>query len=143
MAVLYGAQMAKLRGPNPSTPAPGFVDGSVRHFVETVTFAAQATADTIEVARLPKGAIPLHVHMLTDTSTGTATIALGVSGATAKYKTAAAYTTTGVWTEMYGTTPATALGVALANEEILFLTIAAAALPASGTLRIHIVYAFN
>jgi hypothetical protein len=143
MAVLYGTQMAKLRGPSPQAPAPGFVDGSVRHFVETVTFASQATSDTIEVARLPKGAVPLHVYMMTDTSTGTATIALGVSGTAAKYKTAAAYTTTNVWTEVYGTTPATALGVALASEEILFLTIATAALPASGTLRIHIVYAFN
>jgi hypothetical protein len=143
MAVLYGTQMAKLRGTNPTVPAPGFVDGTIRHFVETVTFASQATTDTIEVARLPKGAIPLHVYMLTDTSTGSATIALGISGTTAKYKTAAVYTTTNVWTEMYGTTPATALGVALVNEEILFLTIAAAALPASGTLRIHIVYAFN
>jgi len=144
MAVLYGAQMAKLRGPTPSVPGPGFVDGTLRVFTETITFASQTTSDTIEVCRLPKGAIPLSVHIIADTSFGgTATIALGISGSTTKYKTAATFTTTNQWVEVYGTTPTAVLGVATANEEIVFLTIAAAALPASGTARIRFVYAFN
>jgi hypothetical protein len=144
MAVLYGTQMAKLRGPNPSVPAPGFVDGTPRVFVETIAFASQTTSDTIEVCRLPKGAIPSSVHILTDTSFGgTATIALGISGNATKYKTAATFTTTNQWVEVYGTAPAAALGVATASEEIVFLTIAAASLPASGTARIRFVYAFN
>jgi hypothetical protein len=143
MAVLYGAQMAKLRGPTPSVPAPGFVDGTLRVFTETVTFAAQTTSDTIEVCRLPKGAIPLGVHIIADTSFGTATIALGISGNTTKYKTAATFTTTNQWVEVFGTTPVAALGAATAAEEFVFVTIGVASLPASGTARIRFVYAFN
>lgn len=140
MAVLHGQQMTKLRVAPITNPAPGFVDGTVRVFNEEITLASQGTADTIEVARLPKGAIPLYGVLVTTTSLGAAEIAIGVSGSTGKYRAAAAFTTTNTPT-LFGV--AAGVGEALAAEEIVFITTTTAALPASGTLRVMLVYAFN
>lgn len=140
MTVFFGQQMTKLRVDPRTPPAPGFVDGTVRCFVEEVTLAAQTTADTIEVARLPKGAIPLY-GVLSNTVTlgATAQIAIGITGTTGKYRAAAVKTT--VTPEVFGVSAG--LGEALADEEIVFITISVASLAASGTLRVMLVYAFN
>lgn len=138
MATLRGTQMTKLNAGTP--PAPGFVDGSVRVFCEEVTLAGQATSDTIEVARLPKGAIPLCGVIETDTSFGTSTIAVGIAGDTGKYRAAATFTATDTPT-LFGA--AAAVGDALAEEETVFVTIGTAALPGAGTLRVIFFYAFD
>jgi hypothetical protein len=72
-------------------PAPGFVDGGVHVFNEEITLASQPTTDVIEVARLPRGAIPLYGVIETDTSLGTATAAIGIAGTTGKYRAAATF----------------------------------------------------
>lgn len=140
MAVLFGQNMTKLRVVPTTAPAPGFVDGVVRVFSEEVTLAAQATTDTIEVARLPKGAVPLY-GVLSNTVTlgATAQIAIGITGTTGKYRAAAVKTT--VTPEVFGVSAG--LGEALAAEEIVFITISVAALAASGTLRVQMYYTFN
>lgn len=138
MANTRGTQMTKVNAG--TTPAPGFVDGSVRSFVETVTYASQASGDTIEVARLPKGAVVLGGLITTDTSTGTATLSIGISGSAAKYKAAAVFTATDTPT-LFGKTAA--LNVALSAEETVIITIGTAALPASGTLAVTFFYTFN
>jgi len=140
MATLYGQQMTKLRVPPLAVPAPGYVDGTVRCFVEEVTLASQGTTDTIEVARLPKGAVPLYGVLITDTSLGTATVAIGVSGDTGRYRAAAIFTATDT-PSLFG--PGDEAGEALAAEEIVFITIGTAALPASGSLRVMFFYAVN
>jgi|GEM_PF-3479987 len=140
MATLHGQQMTKLRVSPRAVPAPGYVDGTVRCFVETVSLASQGTADTVEVARLPKGAVPLYGVLNSDTSLGTSTLAVGVSGDSGRYRAAATFTATDTPTLF---APADEAGAALAAEEIVFLSIGTAALPASGTLRVMLFYAVN
>lgn len=141
MATLYGAQMAKFRSANP----PDKVNvqdfgGKLRVFNETVTLATQTTSDTIEVAKLPKGAIVLFGVLTATVSLGSSTLAIGVAGTTGKYRAAATFTATDTPT-LFGVTAN--LGTPLAAEEIVFVTIAAASLPASGTLRVQLVYVEN
>lgn len=140
MTVFTGTQMTKLQANPATTPDPGLVDGTVRCFVEDVTLATQTTSDTIEVARLPKGAIPLYGVLSASATLGaTATIAIGITGTTGKYRAAATHTVT--TPTLFGVNAA--LGGALAAEETVFITIAAASLPASGTLRVMFVYAVD
>lgn len=138
MANTRAAQMTKLNAG--TTPAPGFVDGTVRAFTETVTYASQAASDTIEVARLPKGAVVVGIQFCADTSSGTATLSMGTSGSPAKYRAAATFTATDTPT-LVG--KAAALNTALAAEETVILTVGTAALPASGTLQVTVLYNFN
>src|SRR5882757_1590617 len=107
MATTFGTQSAKVLGATKSTPSPGFVHGTVRCLSEQVTYATQAAADIIVIGFIPKGAIFLYATLETDTTTGSATIALSsvtlnaalttATVATAgKYAAAAAYTTVDV-----------------------------------------------
>jgi hypothetical protein len=59
-----------------------------------ITFAAQAAADTIKLMKLPKGVVPLYGILNNDTSTGSATIAIGNATTAGKYRAAAVKTTT-------------------------------------------------
>lgn len=139
MANTLGAQMTKINAGTP--PDPGFVDGGVKVFNEEITLAAQADTDTIEVARLPKGAVPLYGMMTSDTALGgTATVAIGITGTIGKYRAAAIFNSANTW-EQFGL--AAAVGGALTAEETVIITVGAAALPASGTLRVMLFYAFN
>lgn len=139
MANTLGIQMTKLANGTP--PDPGFVDGSVKVFNEKITLAAQAIGDTIEVARLPKGAVPLYGMMVSDTALGAAaTVAIGVSGAAGKYRAAALFNTAETW-EQFGL--AAAAGEALTTEERIVVAVGGATLPAAGTLRVMFFYAFN
>lgn len=140
MAVLFGVQMTKLRVSPVATADPGNVDGTVRVFNERINLATQTTSDTIEVCRLPKGAIPLYGVLQTDTTLGAATIAIGITGTAGKYRAAAAFTATNVPTPFGDTAN---MGEATTAEEIVFITIATASLPASGILRVQFVYAFD
>lgn len=142
MAVLFGAQMTKLRVTPVSTPDPGFVDGTVRSFLEVVTYATQTTSDTIEVARLPRGATLLAARIMTSVTTSTATMAFGITGTTGKYRAAATFTTTDTWEELDVATTAWH-ATNLTAEEIVFITIGTASLPGSGTLLVQFTYAFN
>jgi len=141
MTVFNGTQMAKLNAASAVTPDPGFVDGTVRSFVEEVTLATQTTSDTINIARLPKGAVVLYgVMTASATLGGTATVAIGIAGATGKYRAAATFTTANTPT-FFGV--AAGLSVANASEEEVFITIAAASLPGSGSLKVTIFYTFD
>lgn len=139
MANSYGQQMALLRNNSPQQlPQSADVHGRVRVFNEKVTLAAQASGDTIEVGKLPKGARPLFGILLASATLGaSATIAIGVSGTPAKYRAAAVFTSADTPT-LFGV--ATNNGDALAAEEIVIITVGVAALPGSGTLRVMIFY---
>lgn len=141
MTIFYGAQMAKLRNTVPQDlPAVADVHGRVRCFNEAVTLAAQTTADTIEVAKLPKGARVLYGLLTTTVTLGATTVAIGITGTVGKYRAAAVFTAVDTPT-LFGVTAG--IGTALAAEEIVFLTLAAATLPASGTLRVMIFYTLD
>lgn len=141
MANFFGVQMAKLRNSSPvDYPPAADVHARVRVFNEKVALAAQASGDTIEVAKLPKGA-RVHFGILNSTvSLGSATVAVGVTGTAGKYRAAATFTATDSPT-LFGVTAN--VGEALANEEIVILTIGTASLPGSGTLRVQIFYSLD
>lgn len=138
MAVQNGVQMALLA--SGVQIAPGFMDGNVKVFAERINLASQPTADTIKVARIPQGSIPLGGIALTDTSLGTAQIALGIAGDTGKYRAAAVLTATDA-PELFGVTAGA--GEALTAAEEVFITTTVAALPASGILRVFMFYTWG
>jgi hypothetical protein len=141
MATQYGLQMGRLRNTAPvDLPMAGDVHGRVRCFNEKVTLAAQPTSDIIEVARLPKGARVLYGILAASVSLGSSTLAIGVAGTATKYRAAAVFTAVDTPT-LFG--PAANIGEPLAAEEIVIVTIGAAALPASGTLRVLIFYTLD
>jgi hypothetical protein len=110
----------------------------MRSYATTVTFASQPAADTIVIARPAPGEMISSIRLNTGTSTGTATLAVRWDkrdGTSVTLVAAAAYTTTNTDTVLNMT--AANLGSVLDGGEIVFL-IAAAALPASGTLKVVI-----
>lgn len=141
MTVFYAPEIAKLISGSGTvgTPAQGFTDGTLRAQTAVVTLNSQATTDTIVVAKLPKGCIPLFGVMNNSATLGSSTIAIGITGTTGKYRAALVKTTT--TPEAFGV--GGILGVPLTADEVVFLTIAAASLPASGTLSITMVYVEN
>ena len=68
---------------------------------------------------------------------GTATVAIGISGATGKYRTAAIFTAAAP--TLFGNSTA-ADDDALTAEETVLLTIAAASLPGSGTAYVDLYF---
>lgn len=140
MAVLYGTQMTKIIAGGGATAQAPDIGGKVRCFTETVTLASQATTDTIVIARIPKGARVLYGILNTNTSLGSSTIAIGVSGTAAAMKAAAVFTATDTPTP-FG--KADFCGVAATAQTDLIVTIAAAALPASGSLKIQTFYTYD
>lgn len=140
MAILYGANAGAVFNTSPLTKSPPSGHGGVvRSLTDTVTYATQTTSDTIVVGGglLPVGARVLLVEMTTSVTTGSATLALGITGTVAKYKAAGAVTTANV-PQVFGV--AAALDAPLTAAEQLFLTIAGASLPASGTLVVTVYY---
>lgn len=106
-----------------------------RSYRSTVTLASQASGDTVVLANIPPGQIFAGGRITTDTSLGTATIAVGTSGSAAYFKAAGTFTATD--------TP-TAFGKAAAMAETspdgrqVIATVGTAALPSSGTLVIDL-----
>lgn len=119
-ASAYTANLARLRG--------------------TFTLATQTTSDTLVIGNLPPGATFAFGVITSSVSLATSTVAIGITGSTGKYRAAAVFTATDTPT-MFGT--AATIGAAdpaLSAEETVFVTIAVASLPASGTLVIDLYY---
>src|SRR5262245_29252773 len=116
----------------------------VRSFVETITLAAQASGAKIAVARLPVLAAILEITVLSDTGLGTATLKFGDQNDDAKFGVAATPTVnvpaTFAVPATYGVPIVTGYdsdtGRTDRGWEDVIMTTAAAALPASGTMRV-------
>lgn len=117
-ATVYGARLKRLRG--------------------SFTLATQTTSDTLVIGTLPAGATFAYGKITSSVSLGTATVAIGISGTTGKYRAAAVFTAVDTPTD-FGTV-AQVSASPLAAEEQVFATIAVASLPASGTLVIDLYY---
>jgi|TARA_R110000822_G_scaffold103990_3_gene230687 hypothetical protein len=137
MTVLYSAEMNDLLGTVPaSLPSGGVVDGNVRVKRATITLASQATSDTIVIAKAAEGETFLYgVTQASATLGSSATVAIGITGATGKYRAAATHTTTAP--VVFGLQAAS---VTLAAGEEIFITIASAALPSSGTFVVDLYF---
>lgn len=117
--------------------------GVLRRMRGTFTLSATAvtTSDTLVIGTLPAGAtFAFGVITASATMGASATLAIGTTGSTGKYRAAATFTSADTPT-MFGL--ASAVGVAdpgLTAEEQVFVTIASASLPTSGTLVVDLYY---
>lgn len=139
MATFYATSATDVFNTNPPVKAsPAQHGGRVRVLSDTITYASQASGSTLVFGGgyIPKGARVLYGLMTTSVSTGSATVSVGISGSTAKYKALAAYTTADV-PLVFGVTAG--LTETTADEQVI-LTTGGAALPASGTLTVSIYY---
>lgn len=143
MANLYSTELAgeytqpKVR---PSAPAYG---ARSRRYRATVTLATQTTSDNIALVRIPAGSAYEVGFITSSVSLGAAVIAIGTSATHASNgQLRAAAVHTAVDTPTPFGTASTLAGSALAGDTIIYLTIATASLPASGTLVVDI-YASN
>ena len=120
-ATVYGARLKRLRA--------------------TFTYNTQTTSDTLVIGNLPAGATFAFGVINTSVSMGTATLAIGISGTTGKYKAAGSAITATDTPTLFGTaTQAGAADPALAADEQVIGTIGTASLPGSGTLVVDIFY---
>lgn len=115
------------------------IDGKVKAYQATIDLAAQASADTIVIAKALQGEKFVAGIITTDTSLATATVKIGNKDDDDKYKAAAVFTSTNTPT-LFGNAAAMA---ALAADEEIFITVGTAALPGSGTLKVTMLFAVN
>jgi hypothetical protein len=138
MARTYANEVAGF-GTTPTTKSDGGIHGGrLRRFRASFTMAAQASGDDIVLARVPAGyRFAFGIINASATMGGTATVAIGIAGATGKYRTAAINTAT--VPTLFGNVAATD-DDALTAEETVLMTIAAAALPGAGTVVIDLYF---
>lgn len=117
--------------------------GVVRRMRGTFTLSATAvtTSDTLVIGTLPAGATFCYGIITASATMGaSATLAIGTTGATGKYRAAATFTAADTPTLFGVNTAVGAADPALTAEEQVFITIAAASLPTSGTLVVDLYF---
>jgi hypothetical protein len=115
--------------------------GKVRCAIAEFTCASDGTGTYTVPIRLPRGARVVAAFMNASATMGaSATIALGIAGATGKYRAAATYTAADTFS-LFALNAAT--GAELTAEEQILMTVAVAALPASGRLLIGFLWVEN
>ena len=138
MATTYSTEMTDILNTNPAKFADGkVVGGRLRRYRATIELASQAAGDIV-IARIPEGSVFAYGVLNTDTSLGSATVAIGTDADADLYKSAATFTATNTPTMF-----ARNLGLQegpLAAQTTIKATTAAAALPASGTLFIDLYF---
>jgi len=155
-ATTFSTQMALLTGNAggavQSLPSVTVAGARQRVFIANIALATQTSGSVIGVARLPVGAIISGITLLTDTSLGSATIALGDANSGALYVAAQTLTTTNTPTRVgltatHGAPITTGYdcqtGASNYVYEDVLLTTASASLPASGNLTIIFEYAID
>ena len=137
----FGKYMAMILDSVPRENVPvSNAGGRVRVFFEEVALDEQTAGDKIAIARLPKGAVPLAVMLLTTTSLGTTTVAIhnDESGDDeVELVSATTFTDTNEPT-LFG--EADAMGEPLEKQMDFVMETAEATMPSSGTLRVAILY---
>lgn len=125
---------AGLTGYIPSALLSGKVRAAIAEFTAASDVVGTYTAPIV----LPKGARVLACFLNASvTMGGTATIAIGITGSTGKYRAAATYTSADTLT--FSALNAATGAVLTASEQII-MTVAAASLPSSGRLLIGFLY---
>lgn len=140
MATTYATEVSGVSTTPTTKNNGGLQGGRVRCFRATVPYDGQAAGDDIVLAEVPAGYVFSHgVITASATAGASATIAIGVSGATGKYRAAATFTSANTPT-LFGV--AAALDdAALTAKETVLATIAVAALPTSADYAIvHLYY---
>ncbi len=138
MATTYANEVAGF-GTTPNTkPDGGIHGGRLRRFRASFTMAAQASGDDIVLAKVPAGyRFAFGILNASATMGASATVAIGISGATGKYRAAAVFTAAAP--TLFGVNTA-ADDDALTAEETVLLTVGTAALPGSGTAYVDLYF---
>ena len=157
----YSTQMAQLTG-NAGGAVQSLPNVSVngareRVAVGNLTLASQASGSVIGMVRLPLFAVITGITLITDTSLGSATIALGDTNSSAAYMAAQTLTTTNtpqrvglaathgapIATGYDCTTGASTAAPGGGQYEDIVLTTAVASLPASGNFVVIVEYTLD
>ena len=112
----------------------------LKRYRASITLNSQDIASTIQLCRIPTGESFAFGIMNASATLGTSTIAIGITGTTGKYFVAATFT--GAVATLFAAPVADEVAAAYTAEEDVFLTVAVAPLPASGTLVIDIYTSF-
>ena len=138
MATTYANEVAGF-GTTPETKVDGGIHGGrLRRFRASFTMASQASGDDIVLAKVPAGyRFAFGIINASATMGASATVAIGVSGSTGKYRAAAVFTAAAP--TLFGVNTA-ADDDALTAEETVLLTVGTAALPSSGTAYVDLYY---
>lgn len=148
MAAYLSQELAGTTTANQTSAAVGYRPrasaqlANLRRVRGTFTLATQTTSDTLVIGELPAGATFAYGVITTSVTLGTSTVAVGITGAVGKYRAAAVFTAADT-PQMFG--PAIQVGAvdpALSANETVFVTIAVASLPASGTLVVDLYYSY-
>jgi hypothetical protein len=133
-ATKYSANPPQKINPNEGSPS----DAGMIFFSKTLAASGLAIGDTIELCKIPAGVRVVGLVFSWDTAQGgTATMAIGISGTTGKYFTAAL---TNALTQFSGAnTIVQNYGSVTTAEETILATNAAAAWTVSTTLRGHFI----
>ncbi len=131
MAIFYPIEAGAIASPN--RPRDGGAIKQLSVIRRTFTMAAQTTSDTLEGITLPKGFRCVRWGLVPSATLGSTTLALGITGTTGKYR-AAATVTAPVSGDVVTAPPA----AGLAADEAVLVTIAAATMPASGTVAVEL-----
>lgn len=124
----------------PASKAEGYkYEGRPRNYRATVTLAAQADGDTIVIAKPPAGAVFSHGIITTDTTLATATISIGTTDDPDGMRVDAVLTDVNT-PEVFGTIPGIDTEGLLDGQTEVKITIDTAALPASGTMVVDLVF---
>ena len=120
-------------------PNAAIAGGRVRRYRNTVTLAAQPSADTITLTEIPAGSIFAYGVLASTVSLGSATLKIGTPTDDDAYRAAATFTTANQ-PVMFGLPADMAKDVTEANMKPI-VTTGGAALPASGTLMVDLYFA--
>lgn len=125
MATFYPVEQGAVASPT------RLIDGGAKKELTVIrrtwNLASQTTSDLLGM-KLPAGFRPTHLNLVPSATLGSSTLAFGVSGTTGKYRAAATLTAPAF------APVALAPSAKLTADEDVIVTIAVAALPASGTL---------
>lgn len=132
MTVFYSTELASITATPVVKAASAGYGARLIRFRAQITLATQTTSDTIVVAIVPAGYAFAFGIITTSVSLATSTVAIGITGTTGLYRTAAVFTATDTPT-LFGNNGAISQATLTADQTI-FITIAVASLPASGNL---------
>ncbi|CAD7335163.1 hypothetical protein FIM10_01835 [Sphingomonadales bacterium 56] len=119
------------------------VGAKIRSIRATKQVLADASTDRVYLGQLPIGATVKEILLVTDTSLGTATIAVGTTAAPAKYVAARTFTAPLDAPTSIGPKASAWDDAPLPAVEDLWLTVGAAAMPGSAIVGVEIRYTIS
>lgn len=141
MALLLSTQLAGINSRPVVKPSGAELGGRTRRYRATITMAAQANADWIQLCTQNPGEIFAFGIITASATLGTAVVAIGTSathGTNGQFRAAATFTSVDTPT-LFGLASATAQSAVTVPTPI-YLTSATAALPGAGTLNIDLFF---